>query len=193
MNLWDKDQDYYDPVKTDHFDELKHDDECPTCMRTRNGTVGRNTVRRPDGVITFGSPFVTFEKRWGGMLTATDRRVGVPHPGAPALGGACVLYLRPCGGERHVRPECLKHSRPVLRTALFLILRCCFTGCSASMVWQRLRAWAERWFGKGDAPVFAVAAALQGFKYLLLALLVLYYVAYATVGLDRVAESGCRS
>ena len=74
MNLWDKDQNYYDPIKTDHFDELKHDDQCQTCMRTRNGAIGRNTVRRPDGVITFGSPFVTFEKRWGGMLTA---RIGV--------------------------------------------------------------------------------------------------------------------
>ena len=36
----------------------------------RNGKVGRNTVQRPDGVITFGSPFVSFEPRSGGFLTA---------------------------------------------------------------------------------------------------------------------------
>jgi hypothetical protein len=61
MNLWDKEDGYYDPVKNSQIDELKHDDECPTCLRTRNDMVGRNSVRRPDGVITFGSPFVTFE------------------------------------------------------------------------------------------------------------------------------------
>ena len=57
-------------MKNAQLDELKHDDECPTCLRTRNGMVGRNSVRRPDGVITFGSPFVSFERRSGGLLTA---------------------------------------------------------------------------------------------------------------------------
>jgi len=74
MNLWDKDHDYYDPIGDEGLDEFKHDDQCPICKRERNGEVGPNTARRPDGVITFGSPFVTFEKRSAGLLTA---KIGV--------------------------------------------------------------------------------------------------------------------
>ena len=77
MNLWDKDQEYYGPerrvdptTKAITFDELKHDDHCEHCQQERNGTVGPNSVDRPDCVITFGSPFVTFEERSGGLLAA---------------------------------------------------------------------------------------------------------------------------
>ena len=66
MNLWDKDYQHYKPEEN----ELKHDDHCPHCKQERHGVVGPNTVPRPTRVITFGSPFVTFEPRKGGLLSA---------------------------------------------------------------------------------------------------------------------------
>lgn len=78
MNLWDKDFYYYPPMLMDEtlrrhlerHDAFTLDDKCPTCKQERNGRVGPNTVQRPDTVITFGSPFVTFETRKSGLLTA---------------------------------------------------------------------------------------------------------------------------
>jgi hypothetical protein len=77
MNLWDKDSDYYQPVKVIDpvtgvvtHDEFKHDDHCAHCKQERHGKVGPNTVERPDLVITLGSPFVTFEDRSNGLLAA---------------------------------------------------------------------------------------------------------------------------
>ena len=66
MNLWDKDHDHYKADK----DELRHDDHCPHCKQERHGVVGPNSVDRPTRVITLGSPFVTFEPRKGGLLSA---------------------------------------------------------------------------------------------------------------------------
>ncbi len=66
MNLWDSKDEFFDP-KGRATDELKHDDTCPICMRTRNGDVGPNTFPRPDGVVTFGSPFVHFTERKSGL------------------------------------------------------------------------------------------------------------------------------
>ena len=70
MNLWAKNYDYYEPIEGKGPAAFKHDDECPVCRRERNGEVGPNTVPPPDGVITFGSPFVRFKKRSAGLLTA---------------------------------------------------------------------------------------------------------------------------
>lgn len=67
MSLWDKDYDYYDPAGDLEF---KHDDQCEHCKKERNGRVGPCQQRRPDGIITFGSPFVRFEDRPAGILTA---------------------------------------------------------------------------------------------------------------------------
>jgi uncharacterized protein (DUF2235 family) len=70
MNLWAKGSTYYEPLEGKGPSAFKHDDECPVCRQERNGEVGPNTVQRPDGVITFGSPFVRFKKRSAGILTA---------------------------------------------------------------------------------------------------------------------------
>ncbi|HUS97731.1 MAG TPA: DUF2235 domain-containing protein, partial [Hyphomicrobiaceae bacterium] len=70
MNLWAKGNTYYEPLEGTGPEAYKHDDECTVCRRERNGEVGPNTVPRPDGVITFGSPFVRFKKRSAGILTA---------------------------------------------------------------------------------------------------------------------------
>ena len=177
MNLWDKDDDYYDPAKTAQLDELKHDDECPTCLRIRNGQVGRNSVRRPDGVITLGSPFVTFEKRWGGMLTAL---VGVwvyrILALLPLLG---LLYYFMKGGTAKLPDGKEVQQSSTLWTASILIFPLLVYWLLGVHLVQRLRSLAERWLGKGDA-LFYVTTALQGFKYLLLAGVGLYYVVYAT-------------
>ena len=186
MNLWDKDEDYYDPVKTAQIDELKHDDQCPTCLRTRNGMVGRNSVRRPDGVITFGSPFVTFEKRWGGMLTAT---IGVWVFRILALatlaGRSCTTSCSRAPLRRPAGHQCLQSG--IVRTALILAFPLVLYWLLGVHVVQRLRTLAERWFGKGDA-LFYVTAVLQAFKYLLLAGLAVYYVVYAIDGWDRAVK-----
>lgn len=67
MNLWDSKDEFFDP-KGRAAGELKHDDTCPICMRERNGEVKPNTFSRPDGVITFGSPFVHFTERKSGLI-----------------------------------------------------------------------------------------------------------------------------
>ncbi len=77
MNLWDKDSDYYQPIRIVDpvtgvltYDEFKQDDHCAHCKQERHGKVGPNTVEKPDLVITLGSPFVTFEDRRNGLLAA---------------------------------------------------------------------------------------------------------------------------
>lgn len=77
INMWDKDADYYQPIKVVDpvtgvviQDEFKHDDHCAHCKQERHGKVGPNTVERPDLVITLGSPFVTFDDRKNGLLAA---------------------------------------------------------------------------------------------------------------------------
>jgi hypothetical protein len=177
MNLWDKDEDYYDPIKTSANDELKLDDQCPTCMRTRNGHVGRNSVRRPDGVITFGSPFVTFEQRWGGMLVAT---IGVwvyrILALLPLLG---LLYLSIWGGGTETRDGQDIAQSPILWTALVLAFPLVLYWLLGVHLLQRLRALAERWLGTGDSLLY-VSTILQGLKYLLLAGVAVYYLVWAT-------------
>ena len=69
MNLWDKGDDFYDP-DTAGSDELKHDDKCPHCRQHRNFKVAPALIDRPDGVITFGSPFVHFRKQEKPLIAA---------------------------------------------------------------------------------------------------------------------------
>ena len=181
MNLWDKDEGYYDPVRNAQIDELKLDDECPTCLRTRNGMVGPNSVRRPDGVITFGSPFVTFERRWGGMLAAT---IGVwvyrIMALLPLLG--LLYYLVQQGAITQAGGSPVPQSG-IVRTVLILAFPLLLYWLIGVHVVQRLRKWAERWLGKGDA-LFYVTAALQVFKYLLLAGVAAYYIVYSAGAWD---------
>ena len=105
MNLWDKDFDCYKPIRKaselKKHDGFKLDDECPHCMRERNGRVGPNTVPRPTAIVTLGSPFVTFEPRRGGLLAA---QIGVWVFRAFALIPlvALLVYFSAMGGPLNV-------------------------------------------------------------------------------------------
>jgi hypothetical protein len=184
MNLWDKDEDYYDPVKSTQLDELKVDDHCPTCLRERNGHVGRNSVRRPDGVVTFGSPFVTFEQRWGGMLAAT---IGVwvyrILALLPFLG---LLYFSMYGSTESRDGQQIAQSS-TLWTALVLAFPLVLYWLLGVHLLQRLRALAERWLGTGESLLY-VSTALRGLKYLLLAGVAVYYLVWATGSWDRAVK-----
>lgn len=59
MKLWDQDDPFYKP-ELFGVDELAH----------RNGASVPNEIDRPDGVVTFGSPFVHFTKRERPLLVA---------------------------------------------------------------------------------------------------------------------------
>ena len=168
MNLWDKPHDYYDPVKSDTVDELKHDDTCQVCMRARNGIVGPGTIPRPDGVITFGSPFVTFEKRKAGLVTA---RLGAWVFRAFALVIAAGLLGAAYNfGVQVTAPDLLL--TPV-RLGWPLIITWLLASYLPSTMLPRL----ERWFGKGNL-FFAVNAVLQVIKYAVLAVFAVYIAAY---------------
>lgn len=71
MNLWDKSYDYYEPLLSDDLEaEVKTEDKCPVCKQSRGIIDDRpNEIPRPDGIITFGSPFVRFEKRAMGLAS----------------------------------------------------------------------------------------------------------------------------
>lgn len=70
MNLWDKSYNYYEPLLGDIEMEISHEDKCPVCKQSRGIRDDRpNEIPRPDGVITFGSPFVRFEKRALGLVS----------------------------------------------------------------------------------------------------------------------------
>lgn len=170
MNLWDKQHDYYDPLKSDGFDEFTHDDTCQVCMRLRNGIVGPGTITRPDGVITFGSPFVNFENRRAGILTAW---LGAWVFRAFALAFVAIvaaLAYRNADdiSEFPVTSSMLAGMRivwPVLITWLI----------ASYLAHLILPAW-ERWFGK-DRFWFAASALLSVIKMAALALLTVYLAA----------------
>jgi lipoprotein NlpI len=184
MNLWDKDDDYYDPIKTAQFDELKHDDECPTCLRIRNGHMGRNSVRRPDGVITFGSPFVSFEKRSLGLFTARLSawvfRILIAIP----LG--LLLYLAYSFRPYPVVSTLWENTPAFVKANLLLTSPLALYWLVGSYLGKALDV-IERWFGKRDA-LFALSAVFQTFKYVVLAGVAAYYVAYLTGEYNRVLQ-----
>ena len=183
MNLWDKDDDYYDPVKTVLLDELKHDDECPTCLRIRNGTVGRNSVQRPDGVITFGSPFVSFEPRSGGLLTARLSawvlRLLIAAPFALVIWLAIKKWV---GGPFEIVSTLW--SLTPFKTVLLLVWPLALYWMVGSYLPRLLDA-IERRFGK-NVVTFALGAVVQTVKYLVLTGVVIYYLAYVTGGYSRI-------
>jgi lipoprotein NlpI len=184
MNLWDKDDDYYDPVRNAQIDELKHDDECPTCLRIRNGQVGRNSVRRPDGVITFGSPFVSFEKRRLGTFTAKLSAWVFRILAAIPL--AVVLYLAYAFGAYGVVSTLWSNTPGFVKTIELLAAPLALYWMVAAFV-PRLLALIERWFGKSRL-LFVSGAALQGLKYLVLAGIAVYYATYFTGEHSRVLQ-----
>lgn len=71
MNLWEKPFDYFEPLSDENIEvEIRHEDKCPVCKQSRGILEDRpNEIPRPDGVITFGSPFVRFEKRALGLAS----------------------------------------------------------------------------------------------------------------------------
>ena len=172
MNLWDKPHDYYDPVLDAHFDEFKHDDECPTCMRVRNGRVGPSTVPRPTGVITFGSPFVTFEKRTHGLLAA---QIGAWVFRFLSLIPLAVLYI---AYSYNFLPQLLSGLAPDwLELTIKLGLPLGAYWLVATYLPRLILGPMERGLGEGNA-LFAVSAVLQILKYAVLGVLAVYYVAY---------------
>lgn len=205
MNLWDKDQEYYGPekrvdptTKTVIFDELKHDDHCEHCQQERNGNVGPNTVDRPDCVITFGSPFVTFEERSGGLLAAKitvwSFRFLTLLPllayygfllltsagsGAGLFGAMAKGFTDPVSGLAVLR-------HPTTEVALLLAAPLALYWLLASYAPRRFVMQVERWFGRGTI-VNAVAAVAKIVSLAGLGALFLYYVAYLRGGKDGVA------
>jgi hypothetical protein len=164
MNLWDKEDDYHDPVRSETFNELEHDDQCALCMRARNGLVGRNRVPRPDGVITFGSPFVTFEQRPGGLLVAKlaawTFRVLIAIPLLVLLALAWNL------GAWNVLSWPWSKLHAMARAALLLGFLLGLWWLVTSYLPRRLDR-LERWLRK-SSPVSALNVLLQGLKYLML-------------------------
>ncbi len=182
MNLWDKGHDYYDPVLSKDRDEFQHDDQCPTCMRARNGKVGPSSVPRPDGVITFGSPFVTFEKRRWGLLTAY---IGAWVFRALSLIPAAALYAV---YKMDLMPILVAMSLPdKVELGLKLGLPLGLYWLVASYLPPAILGPIERWFGKGGA-LFAMAAAFQAIKLTTIAGVAVYYVAYAIGGWPKAAQ-----
>lgn len=71
MNLWEKPHNYYEPLFEEDIElEIRNEDKCPVCKQSRGIINDRpNEIPRPDGVITFGSPFVRFEQRALGLAS----------------------------------------------------------------------------------------------------------------------------
>lgn len=171
MNMWDKPDNYYDPLKTESYDEFKNDDTCQNCKRSRNGSVGHGTVARPNGVITFGSPFVTFEPRKGGLLTAW---LGAWVFRAFALAFVAIVGLLAFKNA----DEILQFPVPDFVVS---ILR---------LVWPVLIAWllasflpslilppVERYYGKGSV-LFSVNGLFSAIRIVALLLLAAYFAAF---------------
>lgn len=181
MNLWGKDYDYYDPELTDARDEFKHDDTCDTCKRARNGRVAPSRLRRPDGVFTFGSPFVTFETRRGGLLTARlaawSFRALVVLPILMLL--AVAWFLGPTAATSTVWKLTPGFLQSLILVAWPVAVYWLFGSLSGVLV-----AAVERWFGKTNV-LFATSAAVQSVKYLMLVAAAVYYYFYATGQTDR--------
>ena len=182
MNLWDKDDDYYDPVKSATIDELKHDDECSTCLRVRNGRVGRNTARRPDGVITFGSPFVTFDTRSGGLLTARlSAWVFRILAAAPLV--VILLLAHYVASAEGIVGFFWSLTFPFVKNILLLLWPLALCWLVASYLPRRLGVW-ERSIGKGRL-FMGLSTFFQGVRYLVFVGTAIFYVAYFTGQLDR--------
>lgn len=193
MNLWDKDAGYYvEPKSYDdpkHFEEhrklLLSDDECPTCRRERHGLVAANSVPRPTGVITFGSPFVTFEKRGGGLLTVNIAvwlfRILFAIPVIVVtmwlfgkLGGSAQPALS--AAEAAVKAQQLSF----LQTAIYWLWPLAFYWLVAHYVVEGARRYGERWLGDAGSNLLNVVAV--AWKLGIVCMIVLYYFGYGTGG-----------
>ncbi len=205
MNLWDKEAEYYGPerrldasTQAVLFDELRHDDHCAHCRQQRNGDVGPNTVDRPDCIITFGSPFVTFVERSGGLLAArmavwSFRFLTVlpllayfgfvmltsADAGAGLLGVLGGAFADPTQGLSVLRG-------PAAETALLLVTPAALYWLLARYTPRRIVAQIDKWVGAG--AIVNVASVIA--KVLSLAALVAlaaYYVAYLRGGKPGIA------
>lgn len=184
MNLWDKDSKYYDP--SEH--EFRDDDHCPVCKNERNGTVGPNTVARPDRVFTFGSPFVTFEKRKGGLQAARIAMWVLRLLLTIPLIGFLIFQLIAADALRKPLADAmngpLPSAQPLVAIALLL-------GFPAFLYWllavytpRRFVLLVERRVGKG-ALLSGLSLAAKAFSIGGLVFLAVYIFAYLTGGWSR--------
>jgi hypothetical protein len=185
MNLWDKASNYYEPIhKGTIDDEIRHDDTCPTCKRHRHGVVGANTVPRPDRVITFGSPFVTFEPRKGSSLLTTMIGVWMFRLLALIPLIAAYIFMAATNAERtdsqqkqaqvagaQVMGDTLVEV--VVQLALPLVL----LWLVAVYLPGRVLALVDRFLGNGDVRL-GVSLAAQALKVAGAAAVTVFYIAY---------------
>lgn len=173
MNLWDKPHDYYTPEKTETYDEFKHDDTCQVCKRSRNGVVGPATHSRPNGIITFGSPFVTFEKRKAGLVTA---RIGTWVYCAFAFAVAALMLKSGYDSGWNIAQSFAAPG--IVVTGMRVVWPLLLTWLFAIFLPGIILPAVERHAGKGTT-LFAVNAVLQTIKIVTLLLLACYFAAFA--------------
>ena len=193
MNLWDKNADYY--IASEHAKAhamLKSDDQCPICLRERNGLVAANSVARPTGVITFGSPFVTFEKRGGGLLTVNIAvRLYQILAIIPVGFALAWIFKNPDKTKLDAGSGVDKAQLSLIQTAIEWLWPLAFywfaTSYVAKPICQRLERSKrlESWLGESlvSRIVWAIESAV---KYGLIAFLAIYYLAYVVGGWERV-------
>lgn len=175
MNLWDKGHDYYDPITHKTFEEeFKHDNKCQACMQPRHGEVGPATAKRPDGVITFGSPFVNFEERPGGLLAA---RLGVWVFRALAFVVLTAVLAATYVFEANPVEVVAAFVPGWLETLLLFLWPLALYWFLAFYLPRATLPYFERWSGKSGGFI-AATAAFQIVKAVLLVALAVYYAAY---------------
>ena len=152
MNMWDKGDEYYDPDIT-HSHSLMHNDKCDVCRVSRNGPVGPNTIDRPNGVITFGSPFVHFKERKSGLLAARFMAWGLMGMGLVAIIAYYIfayiseqMYSSPFDFDALETPLALTVQRVLGPLFVFWLL--------AMYIPSRITAWVEKIFGKNYGALF---------------------------------------
>ncbi len=180
MNMWDKSSNDYDPILKHTIDEeLKHDDHCQVCLRERNGSVGPNTVPRPDRVFTFGSPFVTFETRKGSSLVTARlgvwllRFLGLIPVIATYI---YMLYLR-AENKNALAPSAATAEDTVLEVGLQLILPILIYAVLCVSAPNFVTRIISRVIG-GGTMLLVVSSIAAAIKYLGIAIVAVYYIAY---------------
>jgi uncharacterized protein (DUF2235 family) len=198
VNTWDKDFNSYTPLRNDEemrkHDGFKLDDDCPTCFQKRNGRWIANSVPRPNAIITLGSPFVMFEPRRAGLLTARIA-VGVFRAMAliPALALLGYFLLGLMGAKVGAKPlAVLDHGHnTTLQAALLLAWPIPLYWLLIHYLPRRFLAWSagqytkrSRWYAN---VAFAVMA-ITGFGILSV---VWYYILYLNYFHGFAIPPGC--
>lgn len=173
MNLWDKRDEFFKD-KPD-AGKLEHDGKCLNCKQMRNGNVGPNAIDRPDGVITFGSPFVHFKERKMGLLTLRILAWTAMILGLLAL----AAYFAVSVFQQNIGQEKLDSDAIEKTTQLWSILQfawplICFW-VFALYIPGRVTAWVAHVFGKERGKLFLTSLLAKTIKIVGTAALVTYY------------------